>query len=77
MWSYWQLFEADNDQIRVGGLDINTGGQFDGLIGGLSWQIDTNESTEFIHQQHQKISGNKSRRNKQYCKLNYWMYLPK
>lgn len=52
--SYWQVFVADNEQVGVGGLDINSGGQLDGLIGGLSWQIYTNEKhlCEFIHQQH-------------------------
>lgn len=36
MWSYWKLFEANEEQIWVRGLDTDTGGQLDGLIGGLS-----------------------------------------
>lgn len=48
MWSYWQLFVVNNEQIRVGGLYINTGGQLNGLIGGLSWQITTNEGMKSL-----------------------------
>lgn len=61
MCSYRQLSEANNEQIGVGRLNIHAGGQFDGLIGGLAWQIGTNESTEFIRQPYQKFTGNKSK----------------
>lgn len=32
------LLEANNEQVWVGGLHIQTGGQLDGLIGGLTKQ---------------------------------------
>ena len=45
-WTYWQLLVVDNEQIRVGGLNINSGGQLDGLICCLTWDKYTNEYTE-------------------------------
>lgn len=36
MISYWEDFGVDEEQIGVGGLHTDAGGQFSALIGGLS-----------------------------------------
>lgn len=58
-WPYWQLFEADDEEIGVGRLDVDAGGQLDALIGGLSWQhVHKSELWKhqdwFIKQQHEQ-----------------------
>ena len=35
-WAYWQEFGVDEEQIGVGSLHTDAGGQLDVLIGGLS-----------------------------------------
>ena len=45
-WSYWQLLVVDNEQIRVGGLNVNCGGQLDSLICCLTWDKYTNEHSD-------------------------------
>lgn len=36
--TYWQEFRVDEEQIGVGSLHADAGGQFSALVGGLSYK---------------------------------------